>query len=135
MQAYLVWEHFSENDDRLRSGKQLCKTAPIPTTVDGVPMFRLAGSNRVDAIPAAISARDVCRRRFIRRMLSKCRTDFRCPITIGWSDWNTGSRRVYAGFDPYASTTQSRNLRVIESTINPTYKAKNDIARIERGLR
>ena len=28
LQAYLVWEHFSENDDRLRSSKQLCKTDP-----------------------------------------------------------------------------------------------------------
>ena len=26
IQTYLVWEHFSEDDDRLRSGKQLCKT-------------------------------------------------------------------------------------------------------------
>ncbi len=29
-------------------------------------------------------------------------------------------------FDPYASTTQSRNLRVIETALNPIYKAKND---------
>src|SRR5580692_1944786 len=26
LQTYLVWEHFSEDDDRLRSAKQLCKT-------------------------------------------------------------------------------------------------------------
>ena len=26
VQVYLVWEHFQESDDRLRSGKQLCKT-------------------------------------------------------------------------------------------------------------
>ena len=25
LQAYLVWEHFSENDDRMRTQKQLCK--------------------------------------------------------------------------------------------------------------
>ena len=29
-------------------------------------------------------------------------------------------------FDPYAGTTQSTNLRVIETTLNPIYKAKND---------
>jgi len=29
-------------------------------------------------------------------------------------------------YDPYASTTQSRNLRVIESQIDPSYRAKND---------
>ena len=28
--------------------------------------------------------------------------------------------------DPYAGTTQSRNLRVIESALNPHYQAKND---------
>ena len=29
--------------------------------------------------------------------------------------------------DPYASTVQSQNLRVIESTLNPRYQAKNDV--------
>ncbi len=32
--------------------------------------------------------------------------------------------------DPYASTTQSRNLRVIESTVDPHYSAKNDVVEI-----
>ncbi len=30
LQTTLVWEHFSENDDRMRTAKQICKTAPIP---------------------------------------------------------------------------------------------------------
>ena len=38
LQAYLVWEHFSEDDDRMRTAKQLCKTAPTPTEVGGVPV-------------------------------------------------------------------------------------------------
>src|SRR6185312_9405856 len=29
--------------------------------------------------------------------------------------------------DPYASRTQSQNLRVIESELTPTYRAKNDV--------
>jgi iron complex outermembrane receptor protein len=33
--ANLVWEHFSEDDDRLRSGKQLCTRDPAPSVVDG----------------------------------------------------------------------------------------------------
>ena len=32
-QTYLIWEHFQEDDDRLRSGKQLCKTDPGPSSV------------------------------------------------------------------------------------------------------
>ena len=34
---------------------------------------------------------------------------------------------IQTGIDPYASTEQSRNLRQIESALDPTYKAKNDI--------
>src|SRR5580692_5570209 len=33
VQAYLVWEHFSEDDDRERSTKQLCAFDPGPTSV------------------------------------------------------------------------------------------------------
>ncbi len=35
LQVNLVWEHFQESDDRLRSSKQLCKTAPSPSSVNG----------------------------------------------------------------------------------------------------
>ena len=38
LQTTLVWEHFSENDDRMRTAKQLCKTDPTPTEVGGVPV-------------------------------------------------------------------------------------------------
>ncbi len=34
--ADFIWEHFQENDDRLRSSKQLCKRDNGPATVDGV---------------------------------------------------------------------------------------------------
>src|SRR6185437_16841119 len=33
--AYLVWEHFQEDDDRLRSSKQLCHRDDGPPTVGG----------------------------------------------------------------------------------------------------
>ena len=37
LQLNLMWEHFSENDDRIRSSKQLCKTDPGPSEIDGIP--------------------------------------------------------------------------------------------------
>src|SRR6185312_4512425 len=40
LQMYLVWEHFSEDDDRMRTSKQLCKTAQNPETIGGVPVTR-----------------------------------------------------------------------------------------------
>ena len=42
LQAYLVWEHFSEDDGRIRSAKQLCKTDPIPLTIGGIPLPKVA---------------------------------------------------------------------------------------------
>src|SRR5690242_1902659 len=36
LKATLVWEHFSENDDRMRTSKQLCKTDPGASEVVGV---------------------------------------------------------------------------------------------------
>src|SRR6185312_7243989 len=44
LQINFVWEHFQEDDDRLRSSKQLCATDKEPTTVNGVPVPPI-GSN------------------------------------------------------------------------------------------
>ncbi len=38
LKTTLVWEHFSEDDDRMRTGKQLCKTAEPPTSIGGQPV-------------------------------------------------------------------------------------------------
>ena len=38
LQDTLVWEHFSEDDDRMRTAKQLCKTDQPPTSINGVPV-------------------------------------------------------------------------------------------------
>ena len=37
LQIYFVWERFSEDDDRIRSAKQLCMTDPGIGEVDGIP--------------------------------------------------------------------------------------------------
>ncbi len=38
LKTTLVWEHFSEDDDRMRTSKQLCKTDVPPTSVNGAPV-------------------------------------------------------------------------------------------------
>ena len=45
LQATLVWEHFSEDDDRMRTAKQLCKTAPAANI--GQWRARAAGSSDI----------------------------------------------------------------------------------------
>src|SRR6185437_4593924 len=126
VQTYLVCEHFQENDDRLRSGKQLCKTAQSPTEVDGVPVTAELNQNRVidpngylnqGCVPTSLYSPDA----------------FEVPNGDSLAYYQGLSQigaPLQGGFgsswDPYASTTQSRNLRAIESSINPIYKSRND---------
>ncbi len=123
LQTYLVWEHFSENDDRMRTSKQLCKTDPTRTEVGGVPV----GGSAVQAYNPQNFLSQGC------TLTSLYSADaFQVPngLTLSYYEplANKGAP-VMAGqypFDPYVSTTQSRNLRVIESAIDPVYKAKDD---------
>ena len=123
LRAYLVWEHFDENDDRMRTAKQLCKTDIPPTVIDGVPVpapvAGLYGALRFGqnymgqtCLPTGLYSADAFEVPY----------GFSLPYVVagGLSGF------VNENLDPYASTTQSRNLRVIESTINPHYRAKND---------
>jgi outer membrane receptor protein involved in Fe transport len=124
LQAYLVWEHFQENDDRIRSSKQLCKTDPGPSEVDGVPTG-LDVSQSAGALGAAGYLTQSC---LPTSMYSP--EAFQVPngnsLPYILALKNMGGR--IEGINPYFGTTQSQNLRVIESTIDPTYKVKNDIA-------
>jgi outer membrane receptor protein involved in Fe transport len=108
IQAYLVWEHFSEDDDRLRSAKQLCKTDPGPGEIDGnvkAPDWFSQG-----CIPASFYSPDSF----------EAPNDKMLPYVTGLAYEGTG------GGDPYTNEKQSQNLRVIESGLNPVYSAKND---------
>ena len=125
VQTYLIWEHFSEDDGRIRSSKQLCKTAPIPAKVDGVDVpapgigdlaaTDIGGYFSQGCLPASLYSPE----------------SYEVPngfslqyIAAGEFDGSLNQT------DPYASTTQSRNLRVFESAINPTYRAKNDVVEL-----
>jgi len=124
--ADFVWEHFSENDDRLRSAKQLCKRAEPPTSILGV-----STAGNFDYATAYVN--QICE-----------------PVSLYSAEAfgvpNSLALPYYGGFisaggngalfnplvefhdkrDAYASTTQSHNLRDIESALEPQYRAKND---------
>src|SRR6185437_8539285 len=123
LQTTLVWEHFSENDDRMRTAKRLCKTDPTKTEVQGVPVpenstLAYAGQPYLSqgCAPTSLYSPDA----------------FGVPngLTLAYYEpLGFEGIPVMASqfqFDPYANTRQSTNLRVIESTIDPQYKAKND---------
>jgi len=121
LHAFLVWEHFSEDDDRLRSAKQLCKNTPLPTEVGGVPVPPLSqgiiGGNfgiylAQGCGPVSLYSPEAF----------EVPNGYTLPYYGGLS--YSGS---VTGADPYRNKTQSPNLRVIESQLEPSYKAKNDV--------
>jgi iron complex outermembrane recepter protein len=130
----LIWEHFAENDNRARSTKQLCHHDSGPASLND-------GVNHVDNIdPAA------------RGLLSQgCKPGslydagaYGTPnglsipfVFVGATSGSTigtvpGEGSTYVGplqhlIDPYGGMMQSPNLRVINSIIDPKYRAKSDI--------
>ncbi len=129
LEASLVWEHFSEDDDRLRSAKQLCKTdygpggTPASGSVDigGViktfgPQFGNPGDFFTQGCaPASLYSPDSY----------QAPLGYTLPYIIGLQDQQHGNP-----INPYASETQSHNLRVINSGVEPQYKAKNDVVEL-----
>ena len=126
VQSYFVWEHFSEGDDRIRSSKQLCKTAPIPATVDGVAVPPPGGSDNAISDLGGYFSQGCLPVSLYSPEAFEVPNGFSLPY-IAAGDYKD---LINPNLDPYASTTQSRNLRVIESTINPTYKVKSDVVEL-----
>ena len=119
VQTYLVWEHFSEDDDRIRSSKQLCTPVPVPTVFEGVPVgIALVGNTNGQWISQGCSDGS---------MYSPAAFGVPDGYTLPfWAALNFYVEGLPNGTSPYAGTTQSTNLRVISSQLNPTYRAKND---------
>jgi iron complex outermembrane recepter protein len=122
VQAYLVWEHFSEDDDRMRTSKQLCKNAPNPVTIDGIPVEgHYAETAAYD--PAYYVGQGCEATSLYSPDAFQVPNGLSLPYASALGAVDPFIRQL---FDPYASTAHSQNLRVIESAINPVYRAKND---------
>ena len=147
IQTYLVWEHFDEDDDRVRSSKQLCKKDPGPDSVGGFAItptnLPLNGQEISNGDPADLNSQ------YVKTWLSQgclpvsfySKDAFETPngqtlpfvaadefVFNGFADSTYTGGYLVKDVDPYASQTQSTNLRVIQSLINPSYRAKNDTA-------
>jgi outer membrane receptor protein involved in Fe transport len=127
--ANLIWEHFEEDDDRLRSGKQLCHKH-IVTEVGGFPVTYTGGfpgsqSTRYQSqlsqgcTPASLYAPESF------ETPNGYQFGFYFPLSM------VGLQIAPGAVDPYVSQTQSRDLRVIESTVDPQYMAKTDTVEIQ----
>jgi iron complex outermembrane recepter protein len=127
--ATAVWEHFSEDDDRLRSGKQLCARDSAPDVVDGPE-----GPIPTNYDPYTVSGGNLGKEWLSRGCHA---ASLYSPESFGTPDASSfpfiAALEAVAyptylapGTNPYAGVTQSHDLRVIESLIEPRYRAKND---------
>jgi len=122
LQTNFVWEHFQEDDDRLRSAKQLCKPSPLPTSVGGVPTKPVPASGFIGDNITIFLAQGCEQTSLYSPDAFGVPNGYTLPYYSGLTFFN-----LVNGKDPYANSTQSPNLRVIESQIEPTYKAKNNV--------
>jgi outer membrane receptor protein involved in Fe transport len=125
LRADLVYEHFQEDDDRLRSGKQLCKKDPGLSEVGGVSVDQDLGGY--------FGARTYLSQGCLPVSLYSDEA-FQTPNGFALPFYGpTGNlgNSVYQNVDPYASAFQSRDLRVIESSFEPEYRAKTDIFELQ----
>ncbi|QUM73674.1 TonB-dependent receptor domain-containing protein [Sphingopyxis granuli] len=135
----IIWERFHENDNRSRTGKQLCHRDDSPMTVGSTPTF-------MDN-PSASFARfeDVTRALFSQGCKPGSLYDdaaFGTPNglaisyvagaalvgtyqSVGWSDGYSAT--LIDLTDPYGGRMQSRNMREIASVRDPRYRANADI--------
>ncbi len=128
--ANLIWEHFEEKDDRLRSGKQLCNqdnrdhlghlTVNAPGVNGQGGGFASTYSNVYSqgCIPASLYSPDSL----------QAPNGFSLPYYLPLAILGLPMK---LGFNPYASLVQSSDLRVIESTVDPKYRANTDLVELQ----
>ncbi len=129
--ANVIWEHFEENDQRSRTGKQLCTRDNGPATVGGrttsnlirarLSQGCLAGSLFNDdayGVPNGLS---------FPQFVVGNDISFGYPTT-GPRNQNTLIRAFKVRYqDPFQGLTQSKDLREIATSYDPKFQAKNDV--------
>jgi iron complex outermembrane receptor protein len=133
--ANLIWEHFDEDDDRSRTGKQLCHRDPGPAVIGSTPMddgtqYLIQGrvlfsqgckpGSLYNA--GAFGTPNGLALPFVAGLIATTTTLY----PIGYNSLGQAQTFIQ-NRDPYASATQSRDLRTIASFNDPRYRAKADV--------
>ncbi|MDP5280835.1 TonB-dependent receptor [Sphingomonas sp. DG1-23] len=122
--ASVIWQHFEEDDNRSRSGKQLCTRDPGPTQIGSTPV--------PDALRARFSQGCQSRTLFSDEAFGVPNAEsfphvfLASNIGLGDAADFTPVFAVPQLTDPFEGVTQSRNLREISTSYDPVFRAKND---------
>ncbi|MEO1037963.1 MAG: TonB-dependent receptor [Pseudomonadota bacterium] len=129
--ASLVWEHFEEDDNRSRTGKQLCTPDPGPARVGAVdvPLPLLRNQLSQGCLPETLFSDDA-----FGTPNAGSFPAYRAAgllITLGANPDNPLFGRqptiVDVNANPYEGVVQSRDLREIATTYDPRFRAENDV--------
>jgi outer membrane receptor protein involved in Fe transport len=125
----LIWEHFQEEDDRLRSGKQLCNKH-IVTEVGGIQStdyFQSIPSRGFGSYLQSVFSQGCERDSLYSDDSFETPNGLSLPyyVPLGMLALPEALR------DPYANNFQSRDLRVIESAVDPKYTGSADIGELQ----
>jgi outer membrane receptor protein involved in Fe transport len=124
--ATAIWEHFDEDDARLRSGKQLCARDEPPATVDGPAGPQVPDYNaNYPGNFGGVWLQQGCHAASLYSPES-FGTPNAASIPFVAALQLLGPPYMVPGTNPYEGVSQSTDLRVISSLIDPIYRAKND---------
>jgi len=118
--AWALWDHFEEDDNRSRIGKQICSKDLGPANIGGLGYSTAAGG-LVGQIQRGLFSQG-CRATSL--YANDALGTVNSQATLG------GLFGALGGFqtgDAYAGKIQTPNVRDIESTFDPLYKSKTDI--------
>ena len=113
--SYLMWEHFKEDDDRSRIGKQFCSkdTGPTGVPYSAIPAVKLIQSGLLSqgCKQASVYAPD----------------SLGTPNSSATLGGLLGNLTGLITGDAYAGKMQDKNLRNIESILDPVYRTTTDV--------
>jgi outer membrane receptor protein involved in Fe transport len=156
IRSNLIWERFNEDDNRSRTGKQLCHRDPGPTQIGGTslirnnPTYELPdGRNFADVMTPVLFSQGCSPGSLYNDDAFGTPNGLALPFVFGMlalgSDCGAGcSNDLFAmGYDangraatllqltdPYGGMMQSRDLRTIASFRDPVYRAKADVVEL-----
>ena len=143
VQAHLIWERFTEDDDRLRTGKQLCHRDAGPTVVGDTPVFVDDPTNSYNeankVLGPALFSQGCLPGSLYADNAFGTPNGLALPIVFGVEilgygdafpigrDADGNSVALLGLQDPYGGMMQSRDLRQIASFRDPRYRAEADL--------
>lgn len=132
----VFWEHFNEDDDRSRTGKQLCTRGETPKSVDYTNQSGVAQSQPVVGAWSIGALTPGCQEKTLYSTAAYgVPNGVGFPIVTALALALPGSGGPYGGYltplglDPFgtANGVQSSDLRKIATFYDPKYRARNDL--------